>query len=116
MSHSFGRFVGVRVGVARCWNKLALRKKLRNLNAKSQKPSVTYALPHRKISPGKTTVLSWRQGPLMINHTQIDKGKTEIQFVKSRVSRGQNNDHDRPARNRTLVRWQSAPAGRWLLR
>jgi len=32
MSPSFGRFVGVRVGVARCWNKLALRKKLRNLH------------------------------------------------------------------------------------
>jgi len=35
-SHSFGRFVGVRVGVAPCLNKLALRKKLRNLHAKSQ--------------------------------------------------------------------------------
>jgi len=42
------------------------------------------------------------------NHTQIDKGKTEIQFDNSRVSRGQNNDHERPA----SVRWQSAPAGR----
>jgi len=29
-SHSFGRFVGVRVGVAPCWDKLALRKKLKN--------------------------------------------------------------------------------------
>jgi len=77
---------------------------------------VTYALPHTKINPGKTTVLSWGQGPLMTNHTQIDKGKTEIQFDKSRVSRGQNNDHDRLARSRTPVRWQSAPAGRWLLR
>jgi len=48
----------------------------------------------------------------MTNHTQIDKGKTEIQFDKSRVSRGQNNDHDRLARSRTPVRWQSAPAGR----
>jgi len=38
----------------------------------------------------------------MTNHTQIDKGKTAIQF-DSRVSRGQNNDHDRPARNRTPV-------------
>jgi len=47
----------------------------------------------------------------MTYHSQIDKGKTEIQFDKSRVSRGQNNDHDRPARNRTPVRWQSAPAG-----
>jgi len=28
--------VGVRVGVAHCWNKLALRKKFRNLHAKSQ--------------------------------------------------------------------------------
>jgi len=36
MSDSFWRLVGVRVGVARCWNKLALRKKLRNLHAKSQ--------------------------------------------------------------------------------
>jgi len=36
MSHSLGRFVGVRVGVERCWKKLALRKKLWNLHAKSQ--------------------------------------------------------------------------------
>jgi len=27
--------VGVRVGVTPCWNKLALRKKLRNLHTKS---------------------------------------------------------------------------------
>jgi len=52
--------------------------------------SVTYALPHTKINPGKTTVLSWGQGPLMTNHTQIDKAKTEIKFDNSRVSRGQN--------------------------
>jgi len=39
----------------------------------------------------------------MTNHTQIDKGKTAIQFDNSRVSRGQNNDHDRPSRNRTPV-------------
>jgi len=48
----------------------------------------------------------------MTNQTQINKGKTEIQFDNSRVSRGQNNDHDQPARNHTPVRWQSAPAGR----
>jgi len=48
----------------------------------------------------------------MTNHTEIDKGKPETQFDNSRVSRGQNNDRDRPARNRTPVRWQSAPASR----
>jgi len=37
----------------------------------------------------------------MTNHTQINKGKTEIQFDNSRVSGGQNNDHDRPARTVT---------------
>jgi len=30
------KFVGVRVFLARCWTKLALREKLRNLHAKSQ--------------------------------------------------------------------------------
>jgi len=49
----------------------------------------------------------------MTNHTQINKGKTEIQLDNLRESRGQNNYHDRPARNRTPVRWQSAPVGRW---
>jgi len=39
----------------------------------------------------------------MTNHTQIDKGKTAIQFDNSRVSRGQKNNHDRPAHNRTPV-------------
>jgi len=29
----------------------------------------------------------------MTNHTHINKGKTEIQFDNSRVSRGQKNDH-----------------------
>jgi len=36
----------------------------------------------------------------MNNHSQIDKGKQTIQFDDSRVSRGQDNDHDR---NRTPV-------------
>jgi len=30
------KFVGVRVGVTPCWNKLSLRKKLRSLHTKSQ--------------------------------------------------------------------------------
>jgi len=34
--HRFGRFVGVRVGVAYSRNKLALRARLRNLNLRSQ--------------------------------------------------------------------------------
>jgi len=39
----------------------------------------------------------------MTNHTKIDKKKTAMQFDNSRVLRGQNNDHDGPARNRTPV-------------
>jgi len=39
----------------------------------------------------------------MTKHTQIDMGKKAIQFDNSQVSRGQNNYHDRPARNRTPV-------------
>jgi len=39
----------------------------------------------------------------MTNPTQIDKGKPAIQLDNSRVSRGQNNDHDRPTRNCTPV-------------
>jgi len=50
----------------------------------------------------------------MTNHTPIDKGKT-AKTIRQLMG-GQNNDHDRPARNRTPVRWQSAPAGRWLLK
>jgi len=59
--------------------------------------------PHTKIHPSETTVLGWGLGPLMTNPTQIDKGKPAIQLDNSRVSRGQNNDHDRPTRNCTPV-------------
>jgi len=49
-SHSFGRLLCVRVGVAACWNKLALRKKLKNLHAKSQYPS-SYSFRNCRAHP-----------------------------------------------------------------
>jgi len=51
-------FVGVRMGVAACWNKLALCKNPKNLNARSQHFSF-YSLPdlsvHTDVQAGGKT-------------------------------------------------------------
>jgi len=55
----WGRFVGVRVGLAPCWTKLALRKKLRNLHAKSQYGQTDMARSTRLVMLIKNKYTLW---------------------------------------------------------
>jgi len=49
--------MGVRVGLAPCWNKLALRKKLKNLNAKSQL-SIIYSFRDLSVHTDEQTKMA----------------------------------------------------------
>jgi len=51
-------FVGVRVGVWGLWNKLVLRKNLKNLHAETQRSSFCMYYPRSQHSYGRTDMAS----------------------------------------------------------